>query len=280
MILQPAQELVVRALQQVFHLPVGDGPHHRVPVVRGGQQRQRPGVGEPLVRRIVVPPTRRDRGQYHALIVFAVLGCKPKRAPHGRIGAVGKHHQRGRDFALPRGVGNPYTGVIRAQLHRLDLGGTHDVGRTPLHSCPQRRPQPAGGDGVAQRVHAVPVVPQAGGAKPAPVRDVDGLDRCGVRLGELRPRPDGLEDSLRALGDGEHAVVVAGLRVGVERHRLDQRDPLGGGRQGARQTGADQAAADDDDVEVVLAHGDGVKPCILEWSRTLHFASWRSIEPK
>ncbi len=144
---------------------------------------------------------------------------------------------------------------FRFDDHPLQSGRTQQFDAAQLRQFrQQRRADPARLGHVAECIHAFLAAVEVGNTGTAAFGDVNLADRGSGRCQRI-PQAQGLEDAPGPLGQGEGAVVVAGMLADRQRRGFNQADPQIPTTQGAGQAGADQAPADDENVVVGLRHG-------------------------
>ncbi|MCY1406614.1 hypothetical protein D9M71_218850 [compost metagenome] len=251
--LQLAEEAAFIQFGQAFGVHPGTGPDQRTAVFRQGQQGHRAFVGEALERLTTVSFARSDVGNQRALVVRALADMDAQLFAQAGAAAVGEHRQ----VALNLGI------VIERQAITVfqRLHGSHFSRATPAHhlgiqAFPQALPQPGvfhyitqSGNPFLQRI-------QARGAKAATVGNLDLANRFGPAA-DLLPQAQTLIDLPGAEGQRRGACVIARLVAVARCEGFDQQDlpaaRLGARLQGKRQTGADQATANDCQVHPVHA---------------------------
>ncbi len=225
-------------------------PDHAAAAVRQRQDRDRAFLGKALVGDVIMKPLRdHDRGQ-RDLLIGQVLGIDARLVAHQRADAVRRHHQSRRQrvrlsvLLVTDGAGIAVD-LAPADPRRRDHG---DIRRT-CQARPQRRADDAIRHHVSQRLETLLRGVDAGRAEAAAVGDVDPADRRRLAL-HCRPHAQCPESAHRAIGQCRRALVEARMLLArARRHGLDQRDAQAERRQRQGQRRADQAAADDDEIE-------------------------------
>ena len=231
--------VVVEGHQGVGFGRVG-GVHDRA-VVAAGQHGQRALGGEALPGPVGVALDGRGDADHRVLGVVALDELGGVVAVDAAFGAG---HQAGRQRVAAREADDHVVGAggeagDAAVVEDGDAGGGEGV--------VEGRGQIAGGDHVAHRRQAVVGGAEQAAAEAALLGDVDGLDGRGA---QLRPHAEPLEGQPAAVGEGQHAGVVARGAAGAGVH---QQDVEPGILEGQRQGHAHRAGADDD--QVMPGHG-------------------------
>ena len=262
--MQLAEKITLAQFSQTLRIHAQSRPHQCAAIVRQRQQGHRPLVGEALEGHAVVRFTRGDVGDQCALVVRARAHVDAQLFAQPGTAAIGEH----REVAFQRGfIVEGQAIAIGQRFHARDFRRAAPRDHVFVEVLPQALAEPGVFHHVTERWHTLFHRRQARGGETATVGDMNLFDRLGA-AGNFLPHAQALINLPRAERQRRRAGVVARLPAVAGSERFDQDDfpalRLGPGLQRQRQTGADQTATDD--CQIDSTHAACVLACAISAS--------------
>jgi hypothetical protein len=190
-----------------------------------------------------------DVGDQRTLVVRALVDVDAQLLAQAGAAAIGQHGQIAFDLGF---VIEGQAITVAKGLHRRDFRRAAPAHYISVEALPQALAKPGVLHHVAQGWNAFFQRVETGSAEATAVRHLDLADRLGTAADAL-PQAQALVDLPGAEGQRRRACVIAGLETVAGGEGLYQQDlPAPGpgtGLQGQGETGANQAAADDGEMD-------------------------------